>query len=76
MWDIIGNIIKRSGLGIPDPKKLVARHHGVSTAIFGELVTSLLDVMDLNYVIHRTYVWKAIVKENNYQDREKMVELG
>ena len=53
---ILVHSVKHGGLGIPDPQLSEESAYNTSKAASGELVDSLLEGSDLNYVGHRAYV--------------------
>ena len=82
---ILGNILKRGGLGIPEPQISAERAHNTSEAAIEVLVVSLLRGTDINYVAHKGFINRAsadgrkqreIAKKAALKRRKELVDMA
>ena len=76
MGEILGHIMKHGGLGILDSSKSARQGCGTSVASCKELLVSLLDVMEINYVGHRACMRKSIAVSQKEWTRDETTALA
>ena len=55
---ILYHSVKRDGLGVPDPGLSAESAHSTSKTVCGDLLSSLLRGISLNYVGHRECIYR------------------
>ena len=73
---ILVHSVTRDGLGIPEPQSSADSAYNTYMPACGELVGSLLEVADLNYVGHRECVFGASEGARKEREYSEMAELA